>query len=46
MAKSSADPADTPGAQALTKGLDVLLAIGAADGPVRFGDIAEAVKMI
>ena len=45
MAKITADLADTPGAQALTKGLDVLLAIGAADGPVRFGDIAEAVKM-
>lgn len=36
---------DVPGAQALLKGLDILLAIGSAPGPLRFGDIEKAVAM-
>ncbi len=39
-------PADeVQGAQSLLKGIDVLLAIGAAPGPVRFRDIERAVAL-
>jgi sugar lactone lactonase YvrE/DNA-binding IclR family transcriptional regulator len=41
----SANQDDTPGAQALLKGLDILLAIGSAPGPLRFRDIEERVSM-
>lgn len=36
---------DVPGAQALLKGLDILLAIGSAPAPMRFRDIEAAVTM-
>ncbi len=41
----SANQDDIPGAQALLKGLDILLAIGSAPGPMRFRDIEERVSM-
>ncbi|UWR13444.1 SMP-30/gluconolactonase/LRE family protein [Sulfitobacter mediterraneus] len=36
---------DVPGAQALVRGLDVLMAIGAAPAPLRFGELQDAVKI-
>ena len=41
----SANQDDIPGAQALLKGLDILLAIGSAPGPMRFRDIEELVSI-
>lgn len=41
------DPAssDVPGAQALVRGLDVLLAIGSAPAPMRFSELRQAVDI-
>ena len=41
----SANQDDIPGAQSLLKGLDILLAIGSAPGPMRFRDIEELVSI-
>lgn len=37
--------AEVPGAQALVRGLDVLLAIGAAPAPMRFSELRQAVDI-
>lgn len=39
------EPADIPGAQALLRGLDVLIAVGSATRPLRFRDIELAVEI-
>src|SRR5438046_2217598 len=36
---------DVPGAQALLRGLDILITIGIAAGPLRFGDIEKIVGL-
>lgn len=41
----SAADSDVPGAQALLRGLDVLLAVGSASRPLRFRDIEQAVAI-
>ncbi len=43
--RSSSEAGDVPGAQALVRGLDVLLAVGSATQPVRFRDLELAVAI-
>lgn len=48
MSSSKTQPdtaADIPGAQALVRGLDVLLAIGSAPAPMRFSELRRAVDI-
>ena len=45
MRAAEDDAAEVPGTQALMRGLDVLMAIGMAAEPPRFGDIARVVQL-